>query len=139
MHKKDFNGPAAKGPEFNEYTLTLRADAGGRKEDPDAISQALGFNAKLGEWLEQQGLQGAHGDGPVKRTETLGPSSEGLPQVRITCTPDAFSRISKKFGHLVTAAAMKPEPQPKGSIYPPDRNCWDPRKWKGNDPGTNKP
>lgn len=133
LSKNSFNGPAGKDPQFNEYTLTLRADAGGRKEDPDALSQALGFNAKLGEWLDQQGLRDS---GAVKRTETLGPSAEGLPQVRITCTAEAFGKISKKYGHLVTAASLREAPQEKGTIYPPGRNCWDPRKWKGD---GNKP
>lgn len=127
MSRKDFNDAGLK---FNDYTLKLRHDAGGRHEDPDPLSQAGAFRAKLSAWLGQQGEKDS---GHVQKTETIGPSADGLPQVRIICTEECYERINKKFGWQIREtiiAPVKDETPEAGSIYPPDRNCWDPTKWK---------
>lgn len=121
MSRNEFNGA---GNGYHEYTVKLRPDCGGRGCDDDPLSQAAAFRAKLSEWL---GLQGLKTSGAVKKTETVGPSAEGYPQIRITATEEAFAAIQKKFGHIFKGVTETPSKPAPGSLYPPDKNCWDPR------------
>lgn len=103
MSKHDFNESAHI---LNEYNLKLRPHCGMtpiRDGDDDPLFQAEVFRGKVGDWMESEGFYQRR---MALTTETLAPSPDGYPRMRIVCTPEAMKAVGEEFGRAILATDL---------------------------------